>query len=661
MNMKIWVILTLGLVFLQLSSHAGYPERVKMLMDKLADEYQPPSMNIGDPEKYYWPKTIARFEKYGINDELANSYIDTFRLNSPFHFTLVGMARIMSAYPDAPSVKQHKIEYLNKVFERTDSYNPWTGEGTENHIAMSRTSGYLFAQHALEYPEVFPQARLRLQQMELWITLWAKRLFEIGNGEWNSDIYEVYNLIGWLNLYDFADNEEIRSIARAVLDFYATELALHYSWGLTGGTAMRGSGAGFSRYNASNYLGWLWFGTTSGFPFGFRGNQYIQMVHPMTSAYAPPEEIVNLGKKKMELPSYYKTSRPSYLMGKPSFVKQFFYVTNEYSLGSSVSPYGGWTGSTWQMVNWRLVIRSNKEGMPHAIGGNGRFYNEWSGKTTNPFTQVVQHKNVLIQITKTPENVESIVQTMQLKVKQWSENWERDFRKRFPHDHHKRNQGVVNFGGRMIKENTSYLSFPEDARIKKKDSLYMVELANVQISVIPIQSVMDVNEIKTKNETRLILMDKAPLGQACGFIIEVFNKNELTQQQKSALSEMKGMVQADHQKGKVTYKSVSGNEITAGYVESGWFREATVDWGYGVEAPKIMMSYPDFRQPKWPSGEGYGRIPHLEVNNKRIEFDDYWPLYDGDEVEMKNKILEIKIYDQKYQVRFTSDAPVFSD
>ena len=658
---KICFFLMFGFVSLHFSSHAGYQEREKFLLDKVADEYQPPSMNIGDPEKYYWPKTIARFEKYGISDELANSYIDTFRFNSPFHFTLVGMARIMSAYPDAPSMKQHKIEYLRKVFERSDSYNPWTGEGTENHVSMSRTSGYLFAQHALEYPDKFPQARLRLQQMEMWITLWAKRLFEHGNGEWNSDIYEVYNLIGWLNLYDFAENEEIKTIARAVLDFYATELALHYSWGLTGGTAMRGSGAGFSRYNASNYLGWLWFGTTSGFPFGFHGSQYIQLVHPMTTGYEPPQEILNIGMKKIQLPSYYKTSRPSYLLGKPSFVKQFFYITNEYSLGSSVSPYGGWTGSTWQMVNWRLVIKSKKEGIPYAIGGNGRFYDEWSGKTTNPFTQVVQHENVLIQITKTPVNVESIVQTMESKVDQWAESWKRDFRKRFPHDHHKQNQGVVNFGGRMIMENTSFLNFPKDAMIRKKDSLYIVELSNVILSVIPFQSVMDVDEIKTKNGSRLILMDKAPLGHACGFIIELNNKNDLSQQQKRALNEIYGKVQINHQKGKVTYKSVSGNEISAEYIESGWFQEATVDWGYGVESPKIMMSYPDFRQPNWPTGEGYGRIPYLEVNNKRIEFDDYWPLYDGDEVEMKNKILEIKVHDQKYQVRFTGDTPVFSD
>ncbi len=661
MNTKIWAILMLGLFIYHLSSHAGYQERVKILMDKLADEYQPPSMNIGDPEKYYWPKTIARFEKYGVNDALANSYIDTFRVNSPFHFTLVGMARIMSAYPEAPSMQQYKMDYLTKVFERTDSNNPWTGEGTENHIAMSRTSGYLFAQHALEYPDEFPQARLRLQQMELWITLWAKRLFETGNGEWNSDIYEVYNLIGWLNLYDFADNEEIKNIARAVLDFYATELALHYSWGLTGGTAMRGSGAGFSRYNASNYLGWLWFGTTPGFPFGFRGNQYIQMAHPLTSDYVPPQEIINLGKKIMELPTYYKTSRPSYLTGKPSFVKQFFYVTNDYSLGSCVSPYGGWTGSTWQMVNWRMVIRSNKEGMPYAIGGNGRFYDEWSGKTTNPFTQVVQHKNVLIQITKTPENVESIVQTMQTKVDQWSEKWKKDFQTRFPHDHYKKNKGVVNFGGRMIKENISYLTFPKDAAIKKKDSLYLIELGNVRLSVIPIQSVMDVNEIKTKYESRLILMDKAPLGQACGFIVEVVNKNELTHQQKNDLSEMKGLVEVDHQEGKVIYRSLADDEITAEYVENGWFQEATVDWGYGVETPKIMMTYPDFRQPNWPSGNGYGRVPYLEVNKDQIEFDNYWPLYDGDVVEMKNKILEIKIQDHKYEVRFNTDKPVFSD
>lgn len=639
---------------------ANYQQRAEILINKIADDYTPPSMHIGDPEKYYWPKVLARFEKYGISDTLANSYIDTFRFNRPFHFTLVGMARIMSAYPEAPSVKKHKVQYLKKVFERNDSYNPWTGEGTENHISMSRTSGYLFAQHALEFPDEFPQAHLRLQQMELWISLWAKRLFEYGNAEWNSDIYGVYNMIGWLNLYDFAKDDKIRKTAKAVLDFYATELALHYSWGITGGASMRGSGAGLSRYNASNYLGWLWFGSTAGFPFGFSGSQFIQMMHPLTSSYYPADEIILIGKKQFELPSYYKTSRPSYLLEKPSFVKQFFFITDEFTLGSAVSPYGGWTGSTWQMVNWRLVIRSKNEGVPYEVGGNGRFYNEWSGKTTNPFTQVLQHENVLIQITKTPENVDSIVETMQVKVDQWAEDWEKDFKKRFPHDRHKNEQGVVNFGDKLLMENSSYITLPGDAKVEKKDSLYLVQLNNVILLIIPVQSVTGVQKIEIKNQPRFILMDQAPLGQACGFIIELLEKEQITQQQLSNLTNVRLLCNMDLKTGSVNYRSMTGNEIHAEYRENGIFQEATVDWGYGAEEPKIMMTYPDFRQPNWPSGAGYGRVPFLKVNGKEVDFDEYWPLYDGEEVDMKNKILQISVNDKKYTVRFNEEIPAFS-
>lgn len=634
--------------------------RADVLITHVADEYQPPSMNIGDPEKYYWPKAIARFEKYGVTDELANSYIATFRYNSPFHFTLVGMARIMSGYPDAPAMKKHKIQYLQEVFERTDSHNPWTSEGTENHINMSRTSGYLFAQHALEFPELFPQAHLRLQQMELWIKQWAEQLYERGNAEWNSDIYEFYNMVGWLNLYDFAENRDVKNIARAVLDFYAAEIALFYSWGLPGGPAMRGGGIGNTRNTATNYLGWLWFGTSNDFPFPLKGSQYIQMVHATSSNYFPPQVLIDIGKKDMELPSWYRLGRPSYSLTKPSFIKQFFYVTNTYSLGSAVSPYGGWTGSTWQMINWRLVVRSEKTGWPFEIGGNGRFYDEWTGKSTNPFTQISQHKNVLIQMTKIPENAKSIVDSVKQKVDAWDKKWERDFKKRFPHDQHKIKHGVVNFAGKMIMENKSYISFPAEADIQQKDNFYLVRLNQVTLLVIPFQSVQEINEIIIKNQNRKVLLDEAQVNQMCGFVMEVLHEDSIPAGHVEQLKDILSDLQIDTDVGMVSYTSITGHKMNVLYKEKGWFQEATVDWGYGVETPRIMMTGADFKQPEWPSGKGYGRIPFLEVDGNVMDFEESWPLFEGESIKMKNKILDIQLSGENYKVDFSNEVPRFS-
>ena len=54
------------------SSEVEFRKRSELVLTQAADHYHPPSFNIGDPEKYYWPYVIARFEKYGIQDSIAN-------------------------------------------------------------------------------------------------------------------------------------------------------------------------------------------------------------------------------------------------------------------------------------------------------------------------------------------------------------------------------------------------------------------------------------------------------------------------------------------------------------------------------------------------------------------------------------------------------------
>ncbi|MFW5758482.1 MAG: hypothetical protein ACOCYO_07360, partial [Bacteroidota bacterium] len=399
-------------------------KRHTRLIDRIADEYQPPSMQIGDPQKYYWPKVMGRFEKYGTTDSLANQWIDQMAHRDPFHFTYVGMARIMSLYPDAPALKKNKKLLLQKVFERSDAHNPWTSEGTENHINMDRTSGYLYAQHALEYPDDFPDAPDRMSQMKEWIKLWSKRVYKHGTGEWNSSIYQAYNIIGWLNLYDFANDEQVKQMARAVLDYYTAEMALHYSWGSYGGSEKRSSGAKNKSNTASDYLCWYWFGNhLPGDPMVNKGTEYIQSIHAATSMYKPPLPFTGLALKQKQhhQNQWYQNSKPSYLYDIPSFVKQFFYIGKNYTLGTAVSPYGGYTGSTYQYLNWKLSVRSDQNPSGYEISGNGRFLDNWSGANANPWTQFFQHRNVLLQLTQTPENPHEIIEEVRKVVDQWGQ------------------------------------------------------------------------------------------------------------------------------------------------------------------------------------------------------------------------------------------------
>jgi hypothetical protein len=60
----------------------------RKIIDYIADNYQPPSLSIGDPEKYYYPIAMARMVKYGENDSIANEYISILGKKRRFPFCI---------------------------------------------------------------------------------------------------------------------------------------------------------------------------------------------------------------------------------------------------------------------------------------------------------------------------------------------------------------------------------------------------------------------------------------------------------------------------------------------------------------------------------------------------------------------------------------------
>lgn len=637
----------------------GFSHRSELIIRHTADYYNPPPMNIGDPEKYYWPKAMARFEVYGLDDSLANDYIDKLSNRSPFHFTLLGMARLLSKYDDAPAIRKHKITILERVFEREDAHNAWTSEGTENHIVMERSSGYIFAMHAADYPDRFPDAKEKMTKMKEWISIFSKRLYQYGTGEWNSSTYQAYHINAWLNLFDFARDQQVREMAKAVLDYYAAEMALHFSWGSYGGSQKRGKGANEINTSASNYLSWLWFGAhINNEEFLNAGKEYIQCMHAITSEYRPPSTLKQLAGKNIANAQFYKGNKPSYLYGEKNFVKQFFYTEKDYTLGSSVSPYGGWTGSTSQIVNWQLIIKPPWKGeFPIEITGNGGYHERWNGSMADPFTQLAQHKNVLIQATLTPENHMEIAKQIKNLTRDWSKKWQKDFKKRFPGDE---KNNPVNMTGNITGENLSYINLPENVHSDTVSNLLIIQTNNTTIFLEPLYQSEESNPyVPAPQKQRKIIINKAPHGILCGFIIEVIptdrynSLNELMQlwKQKPQTSVMGSTV---------LYHNLDGDTLEFQFNEKGRFTEALYDWGYGETRQQVLPSSPPFKQPDWPSGRGFGKIAGFKVNGNNIFEHHPSAVYSGPFFSLENSVLRIINNNAIYKVDYSGKVPVFS-
>lgn len=649
---------------------SGFKERAQYILDYATDTYRPPAPDYSDPEKVYWPVAIARLHKYGKDDERANGYIDQFRRKAPFHFILVGMARLMPMFEHAPELAAHKLEYLENVMNRKDSYNAWTCEGTENHISMSRTSGYIYAELMEDYPDLFPEAPALKDSMKRWIDYFSTTIFRVGTSEFNASTYGVYNIIGWLNLYDFARDPIIRKKARAVLDYYACEIALHYTQGMTGGPESRGAPQSVACRTETDYLAWLWFGDA---PRPVDGDFFVsethkpplQCVHAATSNYRPPREAVWLAQKSLSGPVFYRNSKAAYLLCRPSYIKHVQYIHPDFTLGSAFYPYGAFGSSCYKNVTWKLVSRANygPGGDPQMVTGGGMYYPDMKGKMRNPWLQVAQHENVLVQLNKTPLEADSLVAGIDTIYQQWRTRWERDFVQRFsPGDDkllHVGNPVKFQGGGRTGREgNGACVYFPDATSWELSGDVLFLELER---SYAAIRSLAGQAPRVMEGQ---YAVDRAPPGSVCGLLLEVLPASDFvgfgefrehylvrTNLDRSQLDSFD----------RIRYTAYNQTVIEVDYRDKGTFTEPIYDWGYGVTTPLVVQTSPPFIQPQWPEGKGHGRIARWRVNGKPVDLDTAWPVYGGSHLEVSEGMLTVKDGSGNvYRVDYTGKIPVFT-
>ena len=686
---------------------AEFEARASLLVDWVADSYQPPggsnpytSGGISDPEKYTGPKMLARFTKYGPEDTAgaargtfpyppvdtnANTWFDEgAKVRNFFHFRFVGPAGIIWKFPTAPAVQEHTVTYLGGnddprvqqdfVFKRVDNYNAFTGEGTENHINMNRTSAYLFAAKAAElyaedpgaYPN-FATAETRLQEMRQWILDWSGRVYEVGFGEWDSATYAAFNAMGWLQVYDIAgpdyiDDPAIRAAARAVLDLYAASLALKRTQGQMGGAESRAN----RRYDRMNdgtaYLSWLWFEEGTDPPPDWRGNNPGYAVYAAISEYRPPLAIVELARKQVAIPQTYHNLKPSYILREPGQGVEVFHIGDGYTLGSVNLNIGGFSAATWQIVNWKLLTVSPDSPFPKEIWGNGGYYGV-RGNTRDPFNQIVQHENLLIQMSYVPANADALTGGVYGLYGAWETNWEADFRERFA----ERDYGGWGDGnpinsqpGSTTGARSSHILHHAAATRQVGDNAVFLELNDTFVAVMSIRNTLpltDTNQIS----------DTGNADELLGLIMEVGARAE-----HGSLTAFRSQIEANLAAGAldlserdsaltVRYTKLDGDVVSATYATEGNWIEPDYDWDYGVTTPGgvTTMHLHDWRQPDWPSGTGHGRQPEWSVNGI-IQNPGQWSVYAGPGFRLADRRLQFLKDDSiVYEVDYRGDVPLF--
>jgi hypothetical protein len=254
---------------------------------------------------------------------------------------------------------------------------------TDNLRAMRETSVYLMAE------ETGNETVRQLYKQKIQRYVWA--LYHIGMGEWDSETYHSHTFAPYLNLYDFAQDPEVKALAKAALDWMSTAAALKYNRGGWGGPTKRDYGGANVVYGANSARAFhLYFGDTP----QPNPNFELNTLYLITSRYRPPLAVVALARKQFEKPVELLATKPMYENWKdggdsqPAYWETQFFG-HSYQMGSVAAAF-----ADGDVGPFKLMADNSGRGVDFFVANTGGDEGVKPGK--NPGDQVGQFRNLLV-------------------------------------------------------------------------------------------------------------------------------------------------------------------------------------------------------------------------------------------------------------------------
>ncbi|NEP13402.1 MAG: hypothetical protein F6K14_24990 [Symploca sp. SIO2C1] len=368
----------------------------------------------GENEKRSYPIAMFNFlagnreqalEFLQSEDNEASDHQHTEGIDYYYSFTLKGQIRkyfFFGKFLD-PDYKQKMFEGAKKWTEHDpkgrphpiygkgkggDGWGPevrggWVdGRNTDNLRAMREVGVYLMAE------ETGNEDTRLLYKQKLQRYVWA--LYHIGMGEWDSETYLGHTFAAYLNLYDFAQDPEVKKLGKAALDWMSTAAAVKYYRGGFGGPTKRDYGKGNVVYGSNSArLFWLYFGDVA-FP---NPKPERDVIHLITSAYRPPLAVVALARKQFEKPVEIRATKPIYENWKPGGEDQPAYwetsfFGHTYQLGSLAGKF-----ADGDVGPFKLIAYNQERGVDYFVANTG---GGWVKPGKNSGDQVGQNRNLVI-------------------------------------------------------------------------------------------------------------------------------------------------------------------------------------------------------------------------------------------------------------------------
>lgn len=342
-------------------------------------------------------------------------------------------------------LEPHVIEAIH---HEALTYPGWLSGGTENHVAMRRTAGFLLGERFPDEKWHFGlTGRQVAGECRRYMRDYGHAIYDSSMVEYLSPAYHAVNTATWLNVADFAKDPAARLMARAILDWMFTDLAANWHSGIVLPPLQRDKGMLKDSYQLTRcrtltqWSGWLYWGggntpqhdaafTDGRLPPEMLPN-WMAMLHALAS-WTPHPAIRHLGAKRLATPYMLWQSRgnwpciePSHLnpYGKtraahddpadPRYNLRSVYVARRYAMGASyrredimdpITRHATPFSVVWQSPrdrNWLIVSHPywytarKKEGADEPLGDD-----DWVG--TSPFCQMAHWENAAVLLFDIP-------------------------------------------------------------------------------------------------------------------------------------------------------------------------------------------------------------------------------------------------------------------
>ncbi|MCC5806063.1 MAG: hypothetical protein JJU00_07005 [Opitutales bacterium] len=306
----------------------------------------------------------------------------------------------------------------NAVANRASDHNQWFNTGTENHRLMSWSSAYLYAQkfpdRQWNWGDGQISSEAMMERAKEVIAIVGRNRYLSGYSEFLSPIYEIYHITPMVNLYDYAEDPEVRAIAEAFLHYHFTNLAMASLREYTLPPFSRRTEQSASLSARIQSILWLYFGHGNpSLPFnpGWTTPQLAVSgwrPHPITDTLGREQEAFSYTARWQQ--AHFLADALAY-RDPETDANTFRYVvrTTHHNHGIAMSsgvirhiPAAFQLDDSMFSVSWAGTVNNRLIKAFHPYWRSAsRGENAWSG-ATSPFMQIGQHKNAAILLFDIP-------------------------------------------------------------------------------------------------------------------------------------------------------------------------------------------------------------------------------------------------------------------